>query len=229
MAELLLVNPRRRRRRPKAKRRRRMSALQRQYFGGGRRRRRHRTATNARVVRAHRRRRRRHSMRAFRRRRSNPSLRGITSGLMPQLKAGFMGALGGLGLDVLMGQLAGQSWLPDMLKTGYGRYALKLAGAVGVGFLGNYVLRGRGRALTEGAMTVVLHDLLKEQVTQFAPSLPLGEYMTFAPTVGYGPGAAPVLQTGLGEYVTGPGTGTMGEYVTGAGDVAYDPSYYGGY
>lgn len=210
MAELLLVNPRRRRRSHKKARRRRSTARR-----VSRRRRRH-------VMRVAnpRRRRRSHRRVSFRRRRSNPSFRisSLRSALMPSLKAGFVGSIGAIGLDLVLGQVL--SKLPLSLQSGWGKVAVKLAGALGVGMLGGYVMKGRARDLTVGAMTVTLHDVMKEQFVAAFPTIPLGEYLTFAPTVGYGGGTALPGNT-MGEY--------MNDYQTGAGDVAYDPSVYGGY
>ena len=163
---------------------------------------------------------------SFRRRRRNPSARGaiasMRTALVPSLKAGFVGSLGGLGVDVLLGQVL--SKLPTSMQSGWGKVGVKLLAALGVGMLGGYVMRGRGRDLTVGAMTVTLHDVLKEQFASVFPSVPLGEYLTFAPVVGYGATTALPGTTGMGEYMSG-----VGEYVTGAGDGAYDPSVYGGY
>ena len=219
MAELLLVNPRRRKRRKSSSRRRRKSAARRTY-------RRRRRAV---AVAAPRRRRRRSVARvSFRRRRRNPSLRGITgslkSNLVPALKGGFIGALGGLGVNLVLGQVS--SRLPAALQTGWGKVGVKLGAALLVGLAGGYILKGRGRALTEGAMTVTLYDVLKEQFAGVFPSVPLGEYLTYAPVVGYGDGSAALPgSTGMGAYMSG-----LGEYVTGAGSgVAYDDEYYGGF
>ncbi len=155
-----------------AKRKRKMSALQRKYFGKGR-----KTTTKRRsnprrkkasakrrpavgyVTGTKRIRRRKLNPRAgrrSRRRRSNPrfSVSGITSQFMPAL----FGAGGALALDVALGYLP----LPEKLKTGYARHAVRIVGAVGLGFLANKFLRGRGRAMGEGALTVAVYGLLKE-------------------------------------------------------------------
>lgn len=141
---------------------------------------------------------------------------------MPSLKAGFVGSIGALGLDLVLGQVLAK--LPLSLQSGWGKVAVKLAGALGVGMLGGYVMKGRARDLTVGAMTVTLHDVMKEQFVAAFPTIPLGEYLTFAPTVGYGGGTALPGTTGMGgmgEY--------MNDYQTGDGGVAYDASVYGGY
>jgi hypothetical protein len=200
MAEILLVNPRRRKRRKSTSKRRRRRATR----VVRRRRRRARAAV------APRRRRRRAAMRVSRRRRRrNPSLRSFTGSIVPTVKAGVIGALGALGLDVATGFLAPR--LPAQLQTGYGLLAVKVLGAIGVGIAGGMALRGRGGDLAKGAMTVVLHDELKRVVATQFPAIPLGEYFSVAPTVGY-PGSMIGLQSnGVGEYFTG--DAGFGEYM----------------
>jgi hypothetical protein len=195
MAEILLVNPRRRRRRKSASkaRRRRRSAPR-----AVRRRRRRSVARIANP----RRRSRRSLTRSVRRRRRNPSLRGMTAGVVPLLKDGFMGASGALGLDLLWGQ--GKKFLPASIAgSAIAQYAAKLVGAILIGVIGNKLKPGSGRALSVGAATVVLHDAMKAQVAATFPSLPLGEYLTFAPTVGSMQRAGRLMSTGMGEYLSG--------------------------
>lgn len=221
MAELLLVNPRRRRkaRKTRSRGRRRMSALQRKYFGGGRKR--HRR-TAARAVNPRRRRRsrarlsnphrrsRRSLTRSVRRRRRNPSFRGGLSSVqrtaVPMLKAGLIGATGALGLDLLWGYTS--KYLPATIAgSPLAQYAAKLLGAVLVGMIGDRVplpmLRGKGRELATGAATVVLHDAMKAQFQATFPTVQLGEYLTYAPSVGVYPRAGQLLSTGMGEYLSG--------------------------
>lgn len=220
MAEVLLVNPSRRRRR---KSKRRMSAKQRKYFGGGRRRRRKsrravvavaprrrrrrsRRSSVARLANPRRRRSRRSITRGVRRRRRNPSLRGslssIKGSVVPMLQAGVVGAGGAIGLDLLWG--FGSKYLPAQIAgSALAQYGAKLAGAILVGIAGDMILRGRGKAMAVGAATVVLHDAFKAQLQSSFPTLNLGEYLTFAPTVGSMRRAGRLLDTGMGEYLSG--------------------------
>lgn len=229
MAEILLVNPRRRK---KAKRaRRKMSAKQRAFFGprrrkraarataAPRRRRRRRSTAVARLSNPRRRRSRRSLTRMVRRRRSNPSLRGLTGGVMPTLKAGLVGATGALGLDLLWGQAA--KFLPSQIAgSALAQYAAKLLGAIAVGFIGGKVLRGKGAALAAGAATVVLHDALKAQIQASFPGVPLGEYLTYAPSVGTMGRAGRLLSTG---------SDSLGQYMSGMDSTADDMGYSGEY
>jgi hypothetical protein len=134
--------------------------------------------------------------------RRNPSVRSITGQVMPTVKNGFFGALGGLGNDLLYG--FGKGYLPVMLQAGYGRTATKLLSAVLVGIAGNYVMRGKGTAFATGAATVVLHEAMKEQLAVFAPSLPLG-------ALDEPPGLLAGSGDPVGEYMDD-GAG-MGEYM----------------
>lgn len=223
MAELLLVNPRKRRRKSRrrkssgttSRRRRRRGGM----FGfGAPRRRRRRRRSVARL--ANPRRRRRTSLtRRFRRRR-NPSLRGglgsLKSGVVPTLKSGLVGASGALGLDLLWGY--GARYLPAQVAgSPLAQYAAKLFGALLVGMIGGKVLKGRGRELAVGATTVVLHDALKAQLKASFPAIQLGEYLTYAPTVGSMPRAGRLLSTGING---------MGEYLSGLSETAEDLTPY---
>lgn len=191
MAEILLVNPLRRRKAKASKRRRKASP---------RRARRTRRAVTV-SVKANPKRRRRYAKRvgASRRRyRRNPSFRGVTGQIVPTIKSGFVGALGGLGLDVLSGFVIPK--LPAAAQVGYGKTAVKVLGAVLVGILGNMAMRGKGRDLATGAMTIVIHEALKAQVSSAFPTLPMGEYFSAGPAVGYGGEIAAPMSTGIGEY-----------------------------
>jgi uncharacterized protein YcfJ len=189
MAEILLVNPRRRRKAKSAKRRARRAAPRRARKVARR-----RSVT----VKVNPRKRYARKARAVRRRRRNPSFRGVTGQIVPTMKSGFVGALGGLGLDVLTGFALPR--LPAAAQSGYGKTAVKVLGAVLVGMLGNMVARGRGRDLATGAMTIVIHEALKDQVASSFPAIPLGEYFSAAPAVGYDGSIAQPLNTGIGEY-----------------------------
>jgi hypothetical protein len=157
--------------------------------------------------------RRRTSIRTYRR---NPSVRNITGSIMPTVKGGFFGALGGLGNDLLYGY--GKQYLPVVMQSGMGRHATKLLTAVLVGVAGNYVLKGRGQLLATGAATVVLHEALKEQIATFAPSLPLGAMDEPPGLLGYN-SAMPV--EGMGEYMQTGEYMTEGSNMGGGDDIDY--------
>lgn len=204
MAELLLVNPRRRAK--KARRKNPMPrALAKYWATHGRTKRRKNPS-----VRAH--------APAKRRRRKNPSLRGIAKGAgahaWPMIKNGAIGSIGALLNDFLIGNLAKQTWMPTTLTTGTGASFLKVIGALLIGVGAGAVSKGKAALVGEGAMTVVFRDLVKAQLV--AQGWAMGEYLTFAPTVGYSPG--------MGQYLTGPGSGQMGEYIT--NDIG-NADYYG--
>lgn len=180
MYEIAVINPRSITRRRKAgkkgakimakKRRRRMTAKQRKYFGPKRAKRaraaapRRRRASAKRrpavgyVVGARRIRRRKLNPRhvSRRRRHSNPrfSIGGITNQLIPAV----YGAGGALVLDVALGYIP----LPPVLQSGYGRHAVRIVGALGIGWAAGKFLRGRGAAVGQGALTVAVYGLLKD-------------------------------------------------------------------
>lgn len=231
MAEILLVNPRKRKSR---RGKRRMSALQRKYFGGGRKkrravaraanpRRRKRRKQNVYINPSPRRKRRsRRTLTRGARRRRNPSLRGmggsVINQVMPTLRAGFIGAAGAIGLDLLWGY--GKAYLPASIAgSPLAQYGAKLLGAIAVGMIGGKVLRGRGRDLATGAATVVIHDALKAQIQASFPAVQLGEYLSYAPVTGYMPRAGQLLSTGL--------SGQVGEYLSGLPHSEDDQTYSG--
>jgi len=157
-------------------------------------------------------RRSRTSMRVSARR--NPSARGIVASVVPTVKAGALGAVGGVLNDLAYG--FGKPFLPGMMQAGMGRHATKILSAVLVGIVGNMVLRGKGTALAHGAATVAIHEALKEQIAVMVPSLPLGALDEAPGLLGYGSSGEVVSGyeddgDDLGAYVS-PGIG-MGAYV----------------
>jgi hypothetical protein len=142
---------------------------------------------------------------------------GIVSNLTNTAKAGFTGALGALGLDILWGY--GSPYLPPTLTVAtpgtpnYFMYFTKAVGAVLIGMLGGKVLRGKGPELARGAMTVVIHDILKSTLQQFMPTVPLGSYVSSSPIVAYGatPVGVPQLGVPLATHAV-PSAHAMGVY-----------------
>jgi hypothetical protein len=153
------------------------------------------------------------------RRRHNPTL--IPGGFVGSLKSGatsgLTGALGALFLDLLWGYT--NSFLPATLQSSYGMYLGKAVGAVAVGAIGGKVLPGKGRDLTVGAFTVLIHDVLKSTLQGVMPTLPLGSYVGNSPIVAYGAPAVGVPQLGTPFRSVGiPAAQRMGAYTdTGRG------------
>jgi hypothetical protein len=149
--------------------------------------------------------RRRHMNPRHRRRHHNPrlSIAGITS----QVVNGAFGAAGALAVDVALGYIP----LPAMLKTGYGKHATRIAGALGVGFLASKVAKGRAQAIGSGAMAIAVYGLLKDVVVQFAPNIKgLGDYEEVVVNPGVGeyfdnasPLSAYLEDQGVGAYMNG--------------------------
>jgi hypothetical protein len=118
-----------------------------------------------------------------------------------QLMDAGTGAVGALGLDVVQGYLP----IPANLKVGIVGTGVKALLAIGMGMLAaNFkIVRGPVAAkMANGALTVVLHDALKEQVAVFAPGIAMGEYLES--DLGYYPGSgypAGNMNNGVGSYL----------------------------
>jgi hypothetical protein len=172
--EMLLVNPRKRRRKAKGRKRAR---ARRRRSGGARRAAAGYTVGNApirrRKLNPRRRRGRSRRRRGYRR---NPiSLRGFAPGnLMNQVTGALPGAVGALGLDVLLGFVP----IPVTWKAGIPGYLTKIVGAVGLGMLaGNMVGQATAARMTTGALTVMFHGILRELLATNFPAVPLGMYL----------------------------------------------------
>jgi hypothetical protein len=133
----------------------------------------------------------------------------VNSTIMP----GFIGAAGALGLDLLLGIVP----LPVAVKTGPMKYLVKGAAAIAVGALGGMVLpRATAHKMAVGALTVTLHDFMKEQTVRLFPALPLGDVDGLGY---YSPGyaAGSMLPDNSADSVDGMGfyadQSLMGEYV----------------
>lgn len=165
MAELMLVNPRKRRRKTTAKRR----TVKRK------------TPARSRTVA----RRRASPARVTRRRRNPIRRRGI---VQEHLQPALTAASGALFLDMAWGFLP----IPANLQMGPLRYLAKGAGALALGMVAeNVVAKSTAKQMTTGAMTVILHDALREVTQNMLPNVPLGYYNAGMPV------------NGMGEYVSG--------------------------
>lgn len=205
-AEVLLINPRsRKRRRKHVAKRRRHTARRHKVVS---RRRRSSVVVVGRKVNP-RRRRRVHALRRHRARRRNPrlfSMGGITSALIPAA----IGGAGAVALDVGLSFVP----LPAMLQGKLAKTGVKIAGALALGWVGGKVLgTDKGKAVTLGALTVVLYGVIKDAIATVAPGVPLsgvggggvdyadntiGAYMI--PPLGY-VNPAPFVQDGVGAYM----------------------------
>ena len=201
--EMLLVNPRKRRKKAKGQKRR--SSRRRRRSSGGRR----KAAAgyivgNAPIRRRKlnpRRRRRsgKRRRRGFARRRNPISLGAFKPGnLMANVTGALPGAVGALGLDVLLGFVP----IPVTWKAGIPGYLTKIVGAVGLGMLAGYVVNQSTAAkMTTGALTVMFHGIMRELLATNFPQVPLGMYLRpgFA-GMGYaGSGYNPM--NGMGLYL----------------------------
>jgi len=166
-------------------------------------------------------------------RRSNPfSIKGLTHTFMPAA----IGATGAIALDVAYAYA--MPYLPATLQTGYFATAVKLAGAIGLGFGARKLLgREKGNAVTLGALTVVGYGAIKPLIAQFAPSIKMaglggeenpfgyspdqgiGFYSPASVIPGQGMGAYLAPQRGMGAYLAPGMSGLGGDYS------AYQPDW----
>lgn len=109
------------------------------------------------------------SSRRRRRYHRNPSLLGALSpsNIFGQLVPAAYGAGGAIALNVGLSFLP----LPDFLKTGWARHGVRLAGAMLVGWAARKFLGERGRAVGNGALVVVVYDILKGLISTASPEI----------------------------------------------------------
>lgn len=162
MPEVLLVNPRKRSRRKTTAKKRRSPAKRKTTA------RRRRSPTRARRTR-----------RTYRR---NPIGKlNVKSFMRQTLMPSAVGAVGALGIDMIMGFLP----LPTTWKTGPMRPAVKGIGAVAIGLAASMVTsRKVAEQITAGGLTVVLYDTMKTFISGQFPAIPLGQYDAY-PSIGY--------------------------------------------
>lgn len=192
--ELLLINPRKRRRKKTTRVRRRTTTMR---VTNPRRKRRRSYRPRARSY-------RRHNPRALTMRRAF-GRGGLGNVLQDAVIPSFTAAGGALALDVLFGFLP----IPANLKIGPMKPLVKGVGAIGMGMLAAmFVPASTAKMFTTGALTVVLHDTLKDMMGRFMPNIPLGnmgyEWSGYNPEMGeYLPAGFPDY-TGMGMYLDPP-------------------------
>lgn len=204
MSELVLVNPRRKRRkatRRKATTRRRKTTARRNPT-----RRRRSVARRAAPAR-----RRRRSVRR------NPKL-SFKSVTRDALIPAGVGAIGALGLDIVMGAVP----IPAQFKTGPLGSAVKIVGAIVLGKLAGKMLGSkRGEQATVGAVTILAYGAVKNMLSTYAPGLPLsGSDFAYNPYPSMGEYVG--KSNNLGFFPGGMGAGTMNEYIPQGDYVASD-------
>lgn len=191
--QLAIVNPRRKRRKSRKVRR----ARARKLFVNPRKRRRSRRKGRSVAVRSGKRR-----SSVARRGFGGLSVRGALGSAKSLVRTAAPAAVGAVALDVLWAYLP----LPAQVRAGYAQFIAKGAGAVALGMVAEKFLgREIGSKFALGAMTVVIYNLARTLVGQFAPGIALAGGDSDFPSMGY--------------YGTAP---TVGEY-----NVSALPSYYG--
>lgn len=100
------------------------------------------------------------------------SMKNIVTG---QLLPAAYGAGGAVVLNLALSYLP----LPESVKTGWPRHGVRLVGALAVGWAARKFVKGNvGNAMAAGALIVVVYDIVKAALAQFAPEIGsrLGEF-----------------------------------------------------
>lgn len=144
--------------------------------------------------------RRRRSVKRKARRRNPVRARGMVDN---QIMPAATNAMGALALDIIWSYLP----VPMNIKTGPFKHVAKGLGAIAIGmFAGNIVNRSTARKMSQGALTVVMHDAMREVTQQMLPNVQLSYY-------------SPGMPMGVGEYTNG--LSGLGAYVPGNGASPY--------
>lgn len=164
--------------------------------------------------RSRKRRRNPHPVRASRRspKRSNPRMPTVRGIINDQVIPAAVGGTGAVLNDVLVNVLP----LPVNFKSGWMRHLSKAIGAVAIGYLAAMFLpKKTADQLGAGAMTVVGYNVVRDLAAQFAPQIPLGEYLDpdmgeyLDPELGY-------YGAGLDPTTPGAGMETAGQFTRGS-------------
>lgn len=141
--------------------------------------------------------------------RRNPTTRmpTLNSIINDQVMPAAIGGTGAVLNDIIVNMLP----LPPQFKTGWMRHVSKAIGAVAIGILSGFMLQKKtANQLGAGAMTVVGYNVVRDLAAQFAPQIPLGEYLDMPlgeyldPQLGYyGAGLNPATVPGAGLEVNG--------------------------
>jgi len=119
-----------------------------------------------------------------RRRAVNTAKLTVKNAMNQVVKPAAIQASGALLLDVGYGYFG--HLIPSAMNNGMLKHATKGLIAVGLGMVaGNFISNKTAKAMAEGAMTVTIHDAMKEAVGSFAPSIPLGDAGYYNPSPVY--------------------------------------------
>lgn len=91
-----------------------------------------------------------------------------------QLQPAAVQAGGALLLDIGYGYFG--SYIPAQFNTGMLRHATKGVIAIGLGWVAqNFMRNETANQLATGALTITMHDAMKEMMANFMPNIPLGD------------------------------------------------------
>jgi hypothetical protein len=151
--------------------------------------------------------------------------------------AGVIGAGGALALDAVWGYVNPQ--LPATISASpYLQYAVKALTAILVGWAGGHLLKGKGRDLAVGGVTVATHDMLKSVLQTSLPTMfgaggtlalsgygHMGAYLSgSAPLVGTATFPRTQQMTNFGAYLSGSSGSSDGAGVYTDDCMGFDPT-----
>jgi hypothetical protein len=129
-----------------------------------------------------------------------------------------VGALGAVALDYLW-QYASTNFIPAQYQSGYLGTGVKLAAALGAGYLASKVVgKSTAIAATGGALTVIAYQLVHQMIAGAAPAVAIAATTTTATPTVAGMGAYMRPSSALGWMSPGTplrGLGRVGAYMRG--------------
>lgn len=141
-------------------------------------------------------------------RRRNPiSLRGSLNKPMAMIGPALTGAIGAIAVNTVLSKIP----LPAIAMTGKARYLTQGAAAILLGVLAQKVgMKGATAVrMAEGALTVTLHDAMKEIAAGMGMNLGnMGYYLPGLGARGAVPPRGAAAAPNLGQYISGPGAGS---------------------
>ena len=128
-------------------------------------------------------------------------------------------ALNGVAGSIVVDGVYGYLPVPDSMRVGYGRHAVKAGLALALAMLGSRVFRpATAISMGVGSLTVTGHEIARELAAQFAPDLALdGQSMSVGAFI-TGAGATP--NQGMGAFITGAGASPRLGYTSSAMQVS---------
>lgn len=133
-------------------------------------------------------------------RRANPAKRRVkrrakkSNAIIENVQTGLVAGSGAVLLDVVLGYA---TFIPADLRTGAMAPVVKAGAAIGLGMAldkSKLVKPATSKKMVGGMLAVTAHDVLKSQLQNMAPNIPMGEYSVTGDGMGY---LNPALNVGV--------------------------------